>query len=137
MNINIGRITAGFLQSKHLHCREWSFVITGICIGSTLGNYYISLKGHAPIITCVSIWINVMIVYNAIHINNKKKTQNPETLLYHKPFKICEIICPLPWPFENSVDWSIYRFIFKLKTLGLTQPNTSVWRFHTVNPPNG
>lgn len=120
MNINIGRITAGFLQSKHLHCREWSFVITGICIGSTLGNYFFK-RPRSYNYLCKHLDKCHDCIYYAIHINNKK-TQNPETLLYHKPFKICEIICPLPWPFENSVDWSIYRFIFKLKTLGLTQP---------------
>lgn len=111
MNINIGRITAGFLQSKHLHCREWSFVITGICIGSTLGNYYISLKGHAPIITCVSIWINVMIVYNAIHINNKKKNSKSGNVALSQTIQDLwnNLSAPLTiWKFCWLIDLSIH-----------------------------
>lgn len=41
----------------------------------------ISLKGHAPIITCVSIWINVMIVYNATHKQQEKNSKSGNVAL--------------------------------------------------------
>lgn len=106
MNINIGRITAGFLQSKHLHCREWSFVITGICIGSTLGNYFFK-RPRSYNYLCK----HLDKCHDCIHINNKKKTSKSGNVALSQTIQDLwnNLSAPLTiWKFCWLIDLSIH-----------------------------